>query len=210
MVGMASVARLKSLSEKLQQQGFEEIKQTGLSMGGGGYGIAGRVVLGGWGAGFTQKATKAVANQEAQVSVGYGFFNIGYVLLRSGNLQVFPMLGIGGGGVILQITQKATSYDFDPLLASPNKMVQLSTGGLLLELAMGIHYLLPLSMGLEGVGGILLGLRAGYVYTPSEADWKMSDVEVLGGPDMRPTGPYLCLMIGGAGRGYAPPPWRRR
>jgi len=185
------------LNDKLKAKGFEELEARSLILGGGGYGISGRVVLGGEGAGFAQDVSSDTL--KASVGGGYGFFDVGYVVYSKGGLRVFPLLGIGGGGISLKIAEKGDVPTFDQVLDDPGREVRLSAGGFLFQLALGVDYFIPVGGDENGKGGLFFGLRAGYVFSPAKADWKMEDRDVLGGPDVRLTGPYVCLMFGGVG-----------
>ena len=53
----------------------------------------------------------------------------------------------------------------------------------------------------KGKGGMVLGVRAGYTFSPFKGDWNMDDLEISGAPETGITGPYIRLMIGGGGFG---------
>ncbi|RKY72288.1 MAG: hypothetical protein DRQ24_05355 [Candidatus Latescibacterota bacterium] len=191
---------LAELSTKLQAKGFDAVKENNVSFGGGGYGIIGeKVLLGGEGHGCQQDVLSDTL--KASVSGGYGFFNVGYVVLSERGFRLFPMLGLGGGGISLRIVKRAVTPTFDEILDSPDREINISTGGILLQFGVGVDYLLKLGKDDEGEGGLLFGIRAGYTYTPTKADWKMEDMDVLGGPDVTVTGPYVHFIIGGGGFG---------
>ena len=124
---------------------------------------------------------------------------MGYVVYSRGGLRVFPFLGIGGGGVNMRVVEKGTVPTFDEVLDDPRREVVLSTGSILFQVALGVDYFLPVGGDEGGKGGLFFGLRAGYTFAPSKADWKMWDRDVLKGPDVRLIGPYVCLMFGGGG-----------
>jgi hypothetical protein len=47
-----------------------------------------------------------------------------------------------------------------------------------------------------GDGGPTLGVRGGWVLSPIHGDWSLDGREILGGPDLGITGPYVRLFIG--------------
>jgi len=191
---------LTALNDKLKAKGFESLGEGQVFFGGGGYGlIRGRILLGGEGGGFTRDVVSDT--QKATLSGGYGFFNVGYVIFSTGNLKLFPLLGIGGGGFSLRIAERRKSLTFDQVLEEPGQETNMTTGGFLFSFALGADFLLALGEDEEGKGGLLLGIRAGYTFSPTKADWKMGDMDVLGGPDVRMTGPYVHLLLGGGGIG---------
>jgi hypothetical protein len=71
------------------------------------------------------------------------------------------------------------------------------TGGLLVQAAVGADYFLKLGRRRAGGGsGLLFGLRLGFLYDPTEASWNMEERKVLGGPDVKSTGPFIRFLLG--------------
>ena len=183
------------LKEELVKRGFGKLEAENALLGGGGYGVVGgKVVLGGEGGGFSQDVSSDTL--KATVAGGYGFFDVGYVAYSRGNLRIFPFFGIGGGGLALRIAQRGPMPTFSEVLDDPGWEVEISAGGILFQVGLGLDWMLTLK---ERKGGIMLGLRAGYILAPTKTDWRMADRDVLGGPDTRLTGPYICLTFGGGG-----------
>ena len=189
---------LSNLNQRLRTRGFETLDGSQVCFGGAGYGIVnGRILLGGEGSGFGQDV--ASGTQKASLSGGWGFFDVGYVVLSRRNFNLFPLLGIGGGGFNFRIVEKAVSPTFDEILDNPKQEANIFTGSFLLNFALGVDYSLIFGESKKGHGGLLLGILAGYIFDPIKADWKMGDADVLDGPDLRMTGPYVKLIIGGSG-----------
>jgi hypothetical protein len=117
------------------------------------------------------------------------------------DLRVYPLLGLGGGGMSLNIVERGTSPSFDEVLDDPKRDVELSTGGFLLNLALGTDYLLKLGGDEKEESCFIFGLRTGYIFAPIKGNWEMDGVDISGGPDVGITGPYIRLMIGGGGFG---------
>ncbi len=111
------------------------------SAGGGGHGLKNRLVIGGEG-------HSAFGPDNAG---GYGFFDIGYALVSTDAIILYPLVGIGGG---------AMTRDMDP---SVSKCA-------LLNPALGIDYLIHI----KNRSGIVLGLRAGYTFTIYSNTWNWS------------------------------------
>ena len=189
---------LSELDAKLKGKGFEGLSNDNIFYGGAGYGVVrGKILLGGEGGGFSQDVSSD--SLKASVDGGCGFFNVGYVVYSRGGLSVFPLLGIGGSTVELRIVGREDAPSFDALLGNPRREVNVSTAGLLFGIGVGADYLLVLGGDEEGKGGLLFGVRAGYTFSATEADWMMVDRDVLRGPDVRMTGPYVHLIFGGGG-----------
>jgi hypothetical protein len=108
------------------------------STGGGGHSLTNNWILGGEG--------HSVFGPDN--AGGYGFLNIGYTILVSRNLLVYPLLGFGGGA----LTRESDSTVSTCALLNP---------------AAGIDYLIYTGAG----GGILVGLRTGCVFTVYSDAW---------------------------------------
>lgn len=196
-----STIDIKALNSRLESKGYSNISDNFISFGGGGHGIINnKVIIGGEGHGVFGKEVTS-GNYKNSINVGYGFFNLGYIVYSVKELRFYPLLGLGVGGMNLKIVEKVTSLSFDDVLDDPKRRVELSTGGFLLNLALGIDYLLKLGEDEKGKAGLIFGLRAGYTLSPFKGGWDMDEIEISGAPEIGITGPYIRLMIGGGGFG---------
>jgi len=194
-----NIIDIKRLNSKLESKGYSKLSDNFISFGGGGHGIIRKVIIGGEGHGFTGRETTS-GNYKTSIGAGYGFFNVGYLIYKTGAINIYPILGLGGGGIGVKIIEKGTP-SFDEVLDNPKRSAELSTGGFLLNLALGTDCLLKLGGDEKGGGGLVFGLRIGYTFAPIKGDWEMDGIDISGGPDIGITGPYIHLMIGGGGFG---------
>lgn len=185
------------LNDQLSEAGYPTFSRTMLTLGGGGMGRVGeRLLLGGEGYALTS-ASKAHRGRGVRLNGGYGFFNVGYLAIERGGLSAYPFLGFGGGGTTLSI-ETGPLESFDQMLAQPDRGVEASKEGLLVQA--GVSGSLFLGGGDEqGVGGFLLGVQLGYAWDLSGDTWTVDDVELSGGPAAGIGGPYLRLRFGGGG-----------
>ena len=118
------------------------------STGGGGHIITDKWLIGGEGhASFGDTAG------------GYGFFNVGYLIVEKDFVMVYPILGLGGGSM-----SSATTSDVSSCA--------------LLNPGVGVDFLIPL----KSNSGILLGLRGGFTFTihnNDTFDWSMPHIRFL-------------------------------
>ncbi|NOZ61632.1 MAG: hypothetical protein GXO74_08105 [Calditrichaeota bacterium] len=201
-IGMSKLD-IGDLNSRLAAKGYPEFSDNFLSMGGGGHTFRDKLVIGGEGFGLTASEEKfSLGNTayKANLAVGYGFFDIGYMLFSSKKVNIFPMLGIGGGGASITIIQSGTA-SFDDVLSNPKRNTELSKGAFLLNLSLNAEYFITFKESKEGVGGLLLGVQAGYTIAPFTSDWKIDEYDVTGGPDFNFSGPYLRIEFGGGGMG---------
>ncbi|MBI5525263.1 MAG: hypothetical protein HY897_02935 [Deltaproteobacteria bacterium] len=110
----------------------------------------------------------------------------------------------GGGGVSRSITD-SRGTSFLAALRNPARSTLVSTGSFLLQGAVGLDYLLNFSHEPSHAGGILVGLRAGYVVNPlgRYMGWDSDGAPLSSAPADVFHGPYVRLLIGGGGHGPA-------
>ena len=192
-----SIVDIDALNSRLEGKGYSKFSDSFFSLGGGGYAVINRVIIGGEGHGLIGR-DETSGNYKTSLSAGYGFFDLGYIVYSTGYLNVYPLLGLGGGGINFKIVEREAP-SFDEVLDDPKRSIELSTGGFLLNVALGTDYLLKLGEDEEGEGGFVFGLRVGYTLAPVKGDWDMDGTEISGGPEVGITGPYIRLMIGGGG-----------
>jgi hypothetical protein len=200
MLGGSSIEN-DALNDKLVSKGYSSISDDYFSIGGGFlhktnsrwlYGVEGHYLI-------TEQKDNNLQNGSYNTSLtaAYGFLDVGYAVVSTGNLNIYPLLGIGVGGTWLKIGKN----NFDNILDNPQGNAEVYTGSFLLNFALGSDYLFKLKEFEKNDGGIVLGFRVGYTYTPWEGDWWTDMVDVEGGPKTGMTGPYVRLMIGFGGKG---------
>lgn len=118
------------------------------SLGGGGHSLRNRLIIGGEG-------HSSFGSDNAG---GYGFFDLGYALLVTDSIVLYPLVGIGGGAM----TRVAEPSVSKCALLNP---------------AIGFDYLLYR----KDKSGILLGLRLGYAFTlySNTWNWSMPYIRIL-------------------------------
>ncbi len=186
---------LDPLAPALARAGFGPMAGRWVSLGGGGWGVRGRLLLGGEVHGLLDRRPTA-DGREARLSGGYGFFDLGYVLARTSAGQAYGLVGLGGGRWSLRVQEAGRIPDFPDVLRRPSGSVRLTTGGFLLQAALGLDARVPVVRRPHYRGDLLLGLRVGYVWQPGEGAWRLEGTPVVGGPDLRLTGPSVRLVLG--------------
>ena len=187
-----------NLNAQLAAKGYSQLSDNLFSFGGGGFGIINNFLLGGEGHGL-YGTTVASGNYNLSLTAGYGFFDLGYIVFSSESVSIFPIIGIGGGGITLDITNR-NALTFDEILDEPGRMSKLSAGGFLMNFSIGADYIIDMGNNdNESNGGLAVGIIAGYTFAPMKGQWQMNQVTVSGGPEVGVDGFYIRLMIGGGG-----------
>ncbi|MDZ7293937.1 MAG: hypothetical protein ONB14_00775 [candidate division KSB1 bacterium] len=198
----ASTVDVEKLNTSLRAFGYPELSDRVMSMGGGGHAFINRLVIGGQGHALISKSYDVIVRNvpyKTELTAGIGFFNVGYLLTPQSSLKVYPMFGIGGGGIELSITEKQPPA-FEQILQQPNRSTHLSKAVLLVNVALGVDYFIVTQRDEEGVGGLVLGFELGYNLCPVTSGWSAEEIEITGGPDVGIAGPYVRFKIGGGGK----------
>lgn len=197
------------LNSALTGAGYPALDGTVYTLGGGGYGTRGRFLMGGEGHALMETIeTTADGAYQVGMSGGYGMFRLGYLAFTRGGLDVFPSLGLGGGGMSLEIVERGAPT-FDDVLDDPARSARLSTAMLLLDASLSVQYRVDMSRdrddededGDDRPGGLLVGVEAGYTFAPGDSTWDLDGINgVAGGPTLQVEGLHLRISIGGWGR----------
>lgn len=190
-----NATNLGPLNNRLSSTGYPTFPSELFAIGGGGYGVVGgRVLLGGEGYGLIGPS-RGVQGREVSVGGGYGLFTLGYQFRPVPSLTVYPQVGLGGGGLVLDIGS-AGADQFDDVLENPSRSATLEQGSLLLSLGAGVEYRVRSS---GDDGGWHLGVRAGYLLAPYTTDWTLDENRLADSPDATLGGPFVRVLIGGWG-----------
>ncbi len=193
----ARIIDLENLSSALERKGYGKFSDKFISLGGGGCGIIGKLIVGGEGHGIIEKS---VYNGDFKTSIrgGYGLFDIGYQIYSKNYMNIYPMIGIGGGGINLRIVERK-DQSFDEIIENPRRGSELATDGFLLNFSFTIDNLMKIKEGRRCECGLAYGIRIGYLLAPFKTDWKIYGMEVNNGPRASFQGPYVVILIGGGG-----------
>lgn len=185
---------LGPLNDRLSGAGYPTFASEMVSLGGGGYGVvANRLLLGGEGHGLlTADGTRQ--GRSVSVGGGYGLLNLGYLFQPASRLRVYPLVGLGGGGLQLEIGSAGDADSFDEVLDTPSRSATVRQASLLVSLGGGLEY----QFGTPGEGrSARVGVRAGYMISALSSDWQLDDNSLAAGPDASVQGPFIRLTIGG-------------
>jgi len=206
---------LDGLNASLAGAGFPTFDDGFLTLGGFGLWGAGDVLLGFEGHGFLpREEDTADGTYRTRLTGGYGMFNLGWLAWSDDRLDVYPIFGVGGGAMQLDLIER-TSPLFDDVLDDPARSSRLASETWLLSAAVGADWRFgggdddrrerarrdrDDDEDDDGRGGLFLGVRTGWVWAPGDVNWELDELnDVAGGPETAPTGFFVRLSIGGWG-----------
>ena len=197
----ASRISIGELDSRLTAHGYPTFGRTAFGISIGAYRtLSSRVMLSAEWHGLVM-GEEAHGDGEVGLGGGYGTLGVGYSVQLSPLVRVYPRMGIGGGGMGLWVENEPEAVGFDEVLADPSpapdfRETVLTRGGTVVDIGAGAEFL-PSGRG----GGLLIGLRLGYLAAPFDTSWDyLHEREAGGGPDATISGPYFRVVIGGAWR----------
>ena len=178
-------------------EGYPTLSGDFLTIGGDGYFMYENFVIGGSGHGMFGDEIR-FNQQKAAIGGGMGFFQFGYDFLHKDNLKLYPLVGIGGGGLTMVFSTlgNVSASDVKQGNTDGNYLqTDISWGSALLDLGIGFDYF-PES---EGKSSPRLGVRAGYIFAPLPSDFSYGGGPITGASSFSLNGYYFRIIIGGGG-----------
>jgi len=166
-------------------------------LGGQGFGLFNRFLIGGSGAGLISRSVDAANDRKVSASGAWGTFDFGYQLLRVNGFLIAPVLSLGGYGMNVTVASKG-EVGFDDALANPTRSVSLSNNGFLTGISVLAQTVL-VGRGAQVPGtrtGWTLGVRLGALYGFPVHGWTSNGATVNGDPPFGLRGGYAALSLG--------------
>lgn len=173
----------ESLNESFEKHGIKKVKDVFYGWGGAGWGVVENLFIGGGGFGTSKSTGKE--DLSVEFSYGGGFFELGYSVLNTNLISIFPSLGIGGYEFDMRFIPKLSDIPFDSLIENPRRISEINISGILFNSSINLFIFLKKFTGLI--------LRFGYFYLPSSS-WELDGgYRVLSHPDFNPSGFYFTM-----------------
>lgn len=198
-----SVAFTGDLNARLDTARYFAVSNDAISYGGGARMGWGRMIFGGEFAVTTfGEEGDPVSGRTSALRSRFMLGQVGYAWWAGRHLNIYPMLGIGAGTMVLTLSDRngggapPTGVDpsFTEIALHPNYSSTLDATYLLFEPAIGADWLVLRSLGDRF--GLTFGVRVGKKIAPNRAAWKLDGRKVIGGPDVGPDGTWLRLSAG--------------
>lgn len=198
-----------ALQDALNVTHFPLLPERRFTIGAGGYALRSRILVGG--EGYASIGDRVVSTTDRQVRAlgGGGFVTLGYAIVDRPHARLYPLLGLGGVGVMLDLEDplglgigpNVNDPQFIDVMVNPGRRSQLSAGSLALLFGGGAEVLLGrrVNPARRRDSGLLLGVRAGFTYTTVRSDWMLYDQRITGGPDVTGGGGFVRFTVGAGG-----------
>ena len=194
-----TMMKVDPLNARLVSSQFASLSNGAVSYGGGGYFAVGRALLG-------AEAQRSIFGEEGlnngrsnNLHTMQALATVGYAIVTTERLTVFPQLGVSFGRVRLTLRDRtgastsASEPTFDEIVRAPGNESQVDGQHLLYSFGGGADYLTTR----RGVStGVVIGVRAGLAASPNRATWTRDGERVVAAPDAGADGPYLRVMVG--------------
>ncbi len=190
--GSYETVNLGELNTLLEQTGYPALSPAYLSFGGSGYFVIKNVLFGGGGAslsGQNFESDTTVLN----MSGGYGYFSLGYLISSGKRSFFYPNVGLGLGGFGFQLGKKGATTDFREQLETPGGRFHSDAGGYFINLQMAWQRM----FGTGSKKGWSLGFKAGYKISPSTWNLNVNGEKSSNAPGINMNGIYASISIGG-------------
>lgn len=196
----ASFRDNSAISSRLEAQGYDPLSSYGLVMGGSGYALMGHLLMGGSGFGVTYPKSES-DSATARLSLGGGFFEMGWLFSPTDWFWIYPTMGIGSMGYALHLVPIRGEQNFDSLLTDPRYSATLTGGGFAVSGALNTQFNIPMATGQGGGAMIGVVIKGQFIYSPTMGNWQIEGREVLGAPEPSALIPLVTasLMFGGFG-----------
>jgi hypothetical protein len=186
-----------NLNDRLKASGYQPFSRDFLSLGFGADIHVRRIIFDGSGAVYlTGEKSSLAGTVSTRIGGGSGLFQVGYNLFPTGDWSFFPLIGVGFGVMELSIRPNAAA-NFTDVLTDPRRVAPLTAVTALVNVGVGGEYTIPLVRRDGSSGGILVGFRAGYLFSPFSSNWRLDSMSLAGGPELRMSGPYVKAIVGG-------------
>ncbi len=165
-------------------------------LGGQGFGLFNRFLIGGSGAGLLSRSVDETADRQVSASGAWGTVDFGYQLIRVNGFLLAPVLSLGGYGMSVTASSKAETSFSDAL--QNDRSSHLTNNGFLtgVSLVSKVIVLGKDAHEAHARSGWSLGLRVGGLYGIPLHGWKSDGAKVNGDPPFGLRGGYAALSVG--------------
>ncbi len=193
----SSTINIGDLNTTLTANKYQPFPTTAWTLGTGTRNISGNIMTGSEGNFTLENSNLKVNGYNSYLSSSFSIIlNAGYVLYSTENFKVYPFVGGGVGRVNMEIIKDEKTPTFKEVLTNPVRGVPVSNTSVLLQLGVGTDYLIKIGKSEQQKGGIVVGLKAGYVFSVYSTGFQLKGADLSGSPSINNNGAYIKAYIG--------------
>ncbi len=186
--------KLDRLNNFLHNNQLPPVSTEYFTLGLGGHLILQKFVIGLELMRFTGSRTVSKKNFNTSATGKYSFLNFGYLLYSKKGMMIYPLAGIGYGALSLEVMQNNIQSLNDITTSQGINIAR--TSSMLVNLGCGLDYFFKYNPKKKGKNKFMIGVRMGYIASPSKGGWKVNHMPVADGPRIGLCGPYVRVVFG--------------
>jgi hypothetical protein len=185
---------LNSIDQYLEMRDHPTTEAAHFAWGLGGHVIHNKFVLGVEIIRLTERKGNNGSDFNTYISAKYSTLNLGYLALSKKGLMCWPFLGLGFGQLKLKLMEN--NIDSFKDFTGFQKGSESRRNSFLFNAGIALDYFHKYNNRKKGKNSIVIGLRAGYIGSIGNLNWKINGVAVDDGPDSGIKGPYIRVIFG--------------
>lgn len=194
IIGGLNTLHLDTLNRYLAKNDYPSLPQSYMTYGVGGHIIHNKFIVGLEIHRFLEKNSIGSKAFNTNAMGRYFILNFGYLLHEKNGLMAYPLAGVGFGQLTLRVTENNVHSFQD--INNFQKGSESITRSFLVNLGFGADYFFNYSQEKKGKNSLMVGVRAGYVFSAIKDDWSVNHVRVADGPIAGLSSPYICIVFG--------------
>lgn len=185
---------LSNLNNYLTSNGHPAVQNSTFTIGLGGHVIHNKTVVGVEIVRTRQKPDLGSGEFSTSARATHTTLNIGRLIFFKKGTMAYPYFGIGAGTLTMRITEHNIDSFGD--ITGYQKGSEAKRNNLLVNIGFATDYFYKYREKKKGQNNLFIGLRVGWLLSPTRGKWRVNNFTVDDGPDSGITGPYIRLTIG--------------
>jgi opacity protein-like surface antigen len=194
VMGSINYLNVNRLNSFLESKGLPTVGGYYSSFGLGGHVIHNKLVAGLELVHTLEKKGPKTMDFKTSASAKYGVLNFGYLLHYKKGLMLYPYVGVGVGKLTLRITEN--NIDSFEDITGYQKGSEAKTTNFLINTGIALDFFYKYNERKKGQNNLVVGFRAGCIFSPYRRHWRVNHTQVPDGPDSGIYGPYIRIVIG--------------
>ena len=180
---------VSEINKHFRNHQVSELSGNLIGMGGGGFAIVDRVLVGG--NGYVVKETAESDSVYSELSISAGTFKLGYSIIAGHYFNGLLNIGFGRANYTLGLRPIMADVQFDSLLSDPGRYVDLTAGHFLLNPEAMFIFSIPV----KSFAFFHIGISGGANINVFNPEWKYDGKKVFDGPEIGTVTPVLNVYF---------------